>query len=62
MAIEITYRVYFNDTECKIFNNLRKAKNFIKDSCLEKYELIKYVFHHSYMPWQDAITLIKKDL
>ena len=61
MNIEITYRVYFNYTECKIFNNLKNAKNFIKDSCLEKYELIKYVFHHRYIHWQDSITLIKKD-
>jgi hypothetical protein len=61
MDTEVTYRVYFNDTECEIFNSLKKAKKFVKDSCLEKYELIKYVFHHRYIPWQDSITLIKKD-
>lgn len=57
---EIHYRLYYDNTECLFFNTLVEAKRFIKQSALKQYELIKYVYHHRWIPWQDAITIIKK--
>lgn len=57
-VVEITYRVYYNNsTECTIFNNLKDAKKFIKMLNTDDWALNKYCFHHSYIPWQDMIEI-----
>lgn len=55
--VEITYRVYYDGTECEIFNNLKYAKKFIKALSTDDWVLNKYCFHHSYIPWQDMIEI-----
>lgn len=57
---EITYRVYYNETECKIFHSLQKAKKFIKESFIKDFQLLKYVFHYSFPMYQDSF-LIKEN-
>jgi len=53
-CVEITYRVYYDDTECKIFNSCKKAKEFIKTLKTNNWSLNKYRYHHACVPWQDS--------
>lgn len=57
MAKEITYRVYYNGTECKIFYSLQKAKKFIKESFIKDFQLFKYIFHYSFQMYQDSFLI-----
>lgn len=58
---EITYRVYYDDCFCMIFNSLRAAKSFIKNHPIQHWEIIKYIFHNSYTPWQEAIKICNEE-
>ena len=56
-SVEVTYRVYYDNTECEIFNNLKDAKRFIKMLSTSNWVLNKYRYHNTYMPWQDSIEI-----
>ena len=55
--VEITYRVYYDNTGCEIFNNIKDAKKFIKMLSTSDWTLNKYCFHHSYIPCQDMVEI-----
>lgn len=57
MTKEITYRVYYNETECQIFYSLQKAKKFIKESFIKDFQLIKYVFYYTFPMHQDSFLI-----
>lgn len=60
MAKEITYRVYYNETGCKIFYSLQKAKKFIKESFIKDFQLFKYVFYYTFPMHQDSFLIKEK--
>lgn len=61
MNKETTYRVYYNETECKIFYKLRIAKKFIKKPFIKDFQLFKYVFYYTFPIHQDSFLIKEKE-